>query len=151
MVQVQATAVQAHATSADSVVQDVAAPTMVQAHARGTASRLAVAADTDTDTDTMASSEPQEDKEVRERFPREISPPKAALPGLSELLRDTQANFRRVSDTLKQLPDAGGKRSSATEGTAGASDPGPWQKLAEMARSAKDGKRNRTGCLGFKL
>ena len=66
-----------------------------------------------------------------------------------ELLRDTQANFRRVSDTLKQLPDAGGKRSSTTEGTARSSDPGPWQKLAEIARSAKDGKRNRTGCLGF--
>ena len=162
MVHAHATVVQAHATSAGSAVQDVSAATAVKAHARGTASRLAVTADTDTDTDTMASSEPQEEVEARERFPREISPPKAALPGLSELLRDTQANFRRVSDVSEanfrrvsdalkqQLPDAGGDRSSKTEDTAGASDLGPWQKLAEMARSAKGGKRNRTsGCLGF--
>ena len=162
MVHAHATVVQAHATSAGSAVQDVSAATAVKAHARGTASRLVVTADTDTDTDTMASSEPQEEVEARERFPREISPPKAALPGLSELLRDTQANFRRVSDVSEanfrrvsdalkqQLPDAGGDRSSKTEDTAGASDLGPWQKLAEMARSAKGGKRNRTsGCLGF--
>jgi hypothetical protein len=138
-------------TSAGSVVQDVTAATVVKAHARGTASRLAVAVDTDTDTDTVASSEPQEESKVRERFPREISQPKAALPGLSELLRDTQANFRRVSDALKQLPDTGGESSSTTTDTAGASDPGPWKKFAEIARSAKDGKKNRTGCLGFNL
>ena len=72
--------------------------------------------------------------------------------GLTRLLKDTQANFRRVSDALKQLPDAGGERASTTEDTAGASGPTPWKKLAEMARSGKDGKRNRLGCLaGFKV
>ena len=162
-------------TSADSAVQDAAAPIRVQAHAtvvqaqptremgvvqevaasrvkaHGTASRLAAAGEaecTDTDTMTSTSTFPQEEEKVREPFPRDISPSK----GLSELLKDTQANFRRVSDALKQLPDAGGERASTTEDTAGASGPTPWKKLAEMARSGKDGKRNRLGCLaGFKV
>ena len=153
MVQAHATVVQAHATREMSLVQEVAAARKVKAH--GTASRLAAAGEaecTDTDTMTSTSTFPQEEKEVREPFPRDISPSKAPLTGLSELLKDTQANFRRVSDALKQLPDAGGERASTTEDTAGASGPTPWKKLAEMARSAKDGKRNRLGCLaGLKV
>ena len=147
-VQAHATVVQAHTTREMGVVQEVAA-SRVKAH--GTASRLAAAGEaecTDTDTMTSTSTFPQEEEKVREPFPRDISPSK----GLSELLKDTQANFRRVSDALKQLPDAGGERASTTEDTAGASGPTPWKKLAEMARSGKDGKRNRLGCLaGFKV
>ena len=147
-VQAHATVVQAHTTREMGVVQEVAA-SRVKAH--GTASRLAAAGEaecTDTDTMTSTSTFPQEEEKVREPFPRDISPSK----GLSELLKDTQANFRRVSDALKQLPDAGGERASTTEDTAGASSPTPWKKLAEMARSGKDGKRNRLGCLaGFKV
>ena len=147
-VQAHATVVQAHTTREMGVVQEVTA-SRVKAH--GTASRLAAAGEaecTDTDTMTSTSTFPQEEEKVRERFPRDISPSK----GLSELLKDTQANFRRVSDALKQLPDAGGERASTTEDTAGASGPTPWKKLAEMARSGKDGKRNRLGCLaGFKV
>ena len=146
--QAHATVVQAHTTREMGVVQEVAA-SRVKAH--GTASRLAAAGEaecTDTDTMTSTSTFPQEEEKVREPFPRDISPSK----GLSELLKDTQANFRRVSDALKQLPDAGGERASTTEDTAGASGPTPWKKLAEMARSGKDGKRNRLGCLaGFKV
>ena len=148
-VQAHATVVQAHTTREMGVVQEVAAARTVKAH--GTASRLAAAGEaecTDTDTMTSTSTFPQEEEKVREPFPRDISPSK----GLSELLKDTQANFRRVSDALKQLPDAGGERASTTEDTAGASGPTPWKKLAEMARSGKDGKRNRLGCLaGFKV
>ena len=148
-VQAHATVVQAHTTREMGVVQEVAAARTVKAH--GTASHLAAAGEaecTDTDTMTSTSTFPQEEEKVRERFPRDISPSK----GLSELLKDTQANFRRVSDALKQLPDAGGERASTTEDTAGASGPTPWKKLAEMARSGKDGKRNRLGCLaGFKV
>ena len=147
-VQAHATVVQAHTTREMGVVQEVTA-SRVKAH--GTASRLAAAGEaecTDTDTMTSTSTFPQEEEKVREPFPRDISPSK----GLSELLKDTQANFRRVSDALKQLPDAGGERASTTEDTAGASGPTPWKKLAEMARSGKDGKRNRLGCLaGFKV
>ena len=147
-VQAHATVVQAHTTREMGVVHEVAA-SRVKAH--GTASRLAAAGEaecTDTDTMTSTSTFPQEEEKVREPFPRDISPSK----GLSELLKDTQANFRRVSDALKQLPDAGGERASTTEDTAGASGPTPWKKLAEMARSGKDGKRNRLGCLaGFKV
>ena len=147
-VQAHATVVQAHTTREMGVVQEVAA-SRVKAH--GTASRLAAAGEaecTDTDTMTSTSTFPQEEEKVREPFPRDISPSK----GLSELLKDTQANFRRVSDALKQLPDAGGERASTTEDTAGASGPTPWKKLAEMARSGKDGKRNRLGCLaGLKV
>ena len=146
--QAHATVLQAHTTREMGVVQEVAA-SRVKAH--GTASRLAAAGEaecTDTDTMTSTSTFPQEEEKVREPFPRDISPSK----GLSELLKDTQANFRRVSDALKQLPDAGGERASTTEDTAGASGPTPWKKLAEMARSGKDGKRNRLGCLaGFKV
>ena len=148
-VQAHATVVQAQPTREMGVVQEVAAARTVKAH--GTASRLAAAGEaecTDTDTMTSTSTFPQEEEKVRERFPRDISPSK----GLSELLKDTEANFRRVSDALKQLPDAGGERASTTEDTAGASGPTPWKKLAEMARSGKDGKRNRLGCLaGFKV
>ena len=147
-VQAHATVVQAHTTREMGVVHEVAA-SRVKAH--GTASRLAAAGEaecTDTDTMTSTSTFPQEEEKVREPFPRDISPSK----GLSELLKDTQAKFRRVSDALKQLPDAGGERASTTEDTAGASGPTPWKKLAEMARSGKDGKRNRLGCLaGFKV